>query len=456
MRTVDVEKLLGLDQSVAVVTGGAGGIGRATASALRAAREPTMNRRGARYPDHESWKQKCVLTLNAGSSSLKFALFDIAGGAQPLMRGLVEKIGSVAAHCSFQDAAGTRIEGPPPPRERVHSHERLLGWLLPALQELSKSEIVAAGHRIVHGGMEFSGAVPLDDDALRALEKLIPLARTHQPHNLAAVRSVQAMWPDLLQVGSFDTAFHATIPDVGRHYALPESITSKGVRRYGFHGLSYKWIASQLPAYLGALSDGRIIVAHLGNGSSLCGMVGRKSRATSMGFTPIDGLVMGERPGAVDPGVILFLFEELAMSAAQVHDLLFRESGLKGVSGISNDMRSLLESQAPSAKFAVDLYVHRAVREIGAIAAEIGGVDAFVFTAGIGENAPEIRARIVEGCRWLGMDLDSSRNAANQPRISAEGAQVAAYVIPTNEEAVIADGTRKVMRGETADRARQG
>ncbi len=318
-------------------------------------------------------------------------------------------------------------------------------WLLPELQQLAGHKIVAAGHRIVHGGADFAGATVLDDCAVAALERLVPLARSHQPHNLRAVPAVRRVWPWLIQVGSFDTAFHSTIPEVGRHYALPASITSKGVRRYGFHGLSYSWIASRLPLDLGDRGRGRVVVAHLGNGSSLCGMVGLESRATSMGFTPLEGLVMGERPGSLDPGVVLYLFEELKMSPAEVHDLLFKESGLKGVSGLSNDMRTLLASDSPKSKLAVDLYVHRAVREIGAIAAEIGGVEALVFTAGIGENSPEIRARIVEGCRWLGTELDPARNATSHQTISSDTAKVAAYVISTNEEAVIARQTRALL-----------
>lgn len=387
---------------------------------------------------------RCILVLNAGSSSIKFGLFDADDGVQPFLNGIVEGIGTSAVRCAFHCGDEERCPTLSPIEGR--SHESTLQWLLPELQARAQASVIAVGHRIVHGGADYSRGIILDDEVLAALEKLIPLARTHQPHNLAAVRAVRSVWPGTPQVGSFDTAFHATIPDSHRCYALPAWLTAKGVRRYGFHGLSYQWIAWRLADYLGTRSAGRVIVAHLGNGSSLCGMVAGESRATSMGFTPLDGLVMGERAGSLDPGVVLFLFEEMKLSAAEVRDLLFKQSGLKGVSGLSNDMRVLLASSEPSARLALDLYVHRAVREVGATAADIGGVDALVFTGGIGENSSAIRARIVEGCEWLGAKIDPDRNLTNRGEISPEGNRVRVYVVPTNEEAVIVAETRACLR----------
>ena len=386
-----------------------------------------------------------VLVINAGSSSIKAAVFTTDTDERPVVTSLAERIGGPDAACTIRDADGKAVESGPLPDAAGASHEAVLGWLLPKLQAAARVTIAAAGHRIVHGGADFTRPVAIDDAVLEVLERLVPLARTHQPHGLAAVRAVGSIWPHLSQIACFDTAFHATIPEVARTIALPRAITAKGVRRYGFHGLSYQWIASRLPDVLSGLADGRVIVAHLGNGASLCGMVGRESRATTMGFTPLDGLVMGERPGLTDPGAVLFLLEELGMSTEEVRRMLFRESGLLGISGLSNDMRTLLASSDPAARLAIDVYVHRAVREIGAIAAEIGGLDALVFTAGVGENAAPIRAAIVEGCAWLGAALDEQTNTEGRTRLSPDSARVPAFIIPTNEEAVIASQTRAVL-----------
>ncbi len=390
-------------------------------------------------------RQQAVLTLNAGSSSIKAGLFDRHSGNRPFLSCLAERLGSPEASCTFRDHRRAPVEGPALPPEAGQSHEAMLAWLLPALRDLSGAEVVAAGQRVVHGGPEHETACLVDDQVVDALEALVPLARSHQPHELLAIRAALALWPGLPQIACFDTSFHATTPEVQRMIALPQRITQQGVRRYGFHGLSYDWISGRLPAVLGPKADGHVVVAHLGNGASLCGLVDRKSRATTMGFTTLDGLVMGDRPGLTDPGAILYLFDELGLSGQEMRQMLFLESGLRGVSGISNDMRVLMESEDPAAKRAIDLFVYRVVREIGGIAAEIGGIDALIFTGGIGENAAPIRAAIMEGCRWLGLRFDPEANLVHSTYLSPSGASVTAHVIRTNEEAVIARQTRAVL-----------
>lgn len=361
-----------------------------------------------------------ILVLNAGSSSLKAALFDARETEAPFLTAQIERIGAKAMARAKLDNAPMDL--PPLPQEMGASHEGVVAWLLPVLGEAAACTIIAAGHRVVHGGPDITTSVLVTDSVLAQLEALIPLARTHQPHNLAAIRAVAALWPDLPQVACFDTAFHATIPEAARLYALPKSVRDKGVRRYGFHGQSYQWIAQKMAPK----GHRRVVACHLGNGASLCGMIDGESRATTMGFTPLDGLIMGERPGLTDPGILLFMLEEMCLSTEEVRTILFKESGLKGLSGLSNDMRVLEASEAPDAQRALDVYVHRLKREIGAITAEIGGIDALVFTAGIGENAANIRDRVVAGLRWLGNGLK-------------------VYVIPTNEEAVIAAATLSVL-----------
>jgi acetate kinase len=304
----------------------------------------------------------------------------------------------------------------------------------------------AAGHRVVHGGADFTAPVRVDAAVLAALDALVPLAPLHQPHNLAAIRAVSAAAPDLPQVACFDTAFHATIPAVAQAFALPRTLAAEGIRRYGFHGLSYEAIAARLPEVLGPRADGRVIVAHLGNGASLCAMRGRASVASTMGFTALDGLMMGTRTGTIDPGVLLHLMEAKGWDAARLGRLLYKESGLLGVSGLSSDMRALLASDAPEAAEAVALFVYRAVREIGSLAAALGGLDALVFTAGIGEHAAPVRAAIVAGCAWLGLTLDTAANAAGGPRISGPG-PASAWVVPTDEEGVIARATARLVAG---------
>ena len=385
-----------------------------------------------------------ILVLNSGSSSLKAAVYEHSDDLPCLWTARVERIGSQEAFCTLTDEAGDKHRRSFE-KDEGRTHETVIGWLLQQLDEASSLEVVAAGHRIVHGGVHFSGATLINDAVLDRLTALIPMARSHQPFGLAGVNGVRAMSPDLPQVASFDTAFHSTLPHVVSEMPLPRSITDKGVRRYGFHGLSYQWIASQLPNVRMEGVSGRVIVAHLGNGSSLCGMKDGKSTSTTMGFTPLDGLMMGERPGAIDAGVVLYLLEEMQLPISDVQRLLYKESGLLGVSGLSNDMRVLEASDEPHAKEAIDLYVHQAARQIAVVASDLAGLDALVFTAGIGENSAYIRSRIVELCEWMGVFADAEKNTQGAACISPVGSPIQVYVIPTNEEAVIAGNTRTVL-----------
>jgi acetate kinase len=281
-------------------------------------------------------------------------------------------------------------------------------------------------------------------EVIGKLEKLVPLAPLHQPHNLAPIRALAQNRPDVPQVACFDTAFHRTQPEVAQAYALPRAITERGVRRYGFHGLSYEYIAGALPQAAPQVAGGRVVVAHLGNGSSMCALLGGRSVASTMGFTAVDGLVMGTRCGNIDPGVILYLIDELKMDARAVEDMIYKRSGLLGVSGISSDMRTLLASDEPAARFAVELFTYRIGRELGSLAAALGGIDALVFTAGIGEHAPLVRERVCRLAGWLGVELDPAANGADGPRISTAASRVSAWVIPTNEELMIARHTAAV------------
>ena len=378
-----------------------------------------------------------ILVLNCGSSSIKAAVF--GAGDQAVARALVERIGA-GPRVRIETAAGAEDAEP-----GVDGHAGLLGWLLPRLAG-GAGEISVVGHRVVHGGMHFADPVRIDEAVVGELHRLIPMARSHQPHNIAGIRAVSRLWPDCPQVACFDTAFHRTIPEVRQRFALPPDLTARGIRRYGFHGISYEWIAGRLPQVT-PRAEGRVVVAHLGNGASLCAMRGRRSQATTMGFTPLDGLIMGNRPGTLDPGAVLYLFDELGMTAEQVRHLLFDQSGMLGVSHLSNDMRSLLASDEPDARLAVELFVDRATREIAGMAAAIGGIDALVFTGGIGENAAPVRARIAEGCEWLGARLDGAANEVGQTVISATNSAIELLVVPTDEEAMIARHCRALVSG---------
>ncbi len=319
---------------------------------------------------------------------------------------------------------------------------------------LAGRPLLGVGHRVVHGGIEFAGPVRIDASIMASLEKLVPLAPLHQPHNLAPIEAIAAHQPDLPQVACFDTAFHRSQPPVAQAFALPRDITAAGVRRYGFHGLSYDFIVSRLAEIDPALAKSRLVIAHLGNGASLCAVAGGHSVASTMGFTAVEGLMMGTRCGALDPGVLLYLIGEGGLDAKRIEDLLYRRSGLLGVSGISPDMRTLRQSAAREAREAIDLFVYRIVREIGSMVAALGGIDALIFTAGIGEHDPLTRAEVVAGCAWLGLKLDASRNGHGEGRISAAGSRVSAWVVPTDEERMIARNTYALLatRSEVTQR----
>ena len=327
------------------------------------------------------------------------------------------------------------------------THEQALAALLDWITaKAADIELTAAGHRVVHGGVEFAAPVQITPAVIVKLAALAPLAPLHQPHNLAAIAALDKLHPALPQVACFDTAFHTSQPPVATTFALPRALSEKGVRRYGFHGLSYEYIASVLPEYLGDAADGRVVVAHLGHGASMCAMQAHCSIATTMGFSALDGLVMGRRCGSLDPGVILYLLDNEHLSSTQVSDLLYKQSGLFGVSNISDDMRDLLASPRPEAAEAVDLFVYRIVRELGSLAAALGGLDALVFTGGIGEHAAEIRARVGAAATWLGIAIDAKANAAGGPRISGSDSAVAVLALATNEELMIARHVRSVLK----------
>lgn len=378
-----------------------------------------------------------VLTLNAGSSSIKFALYEI-GAADPglLVRGQIEQI-PCAPHMRAMDDFGTvltdRRWGP------GLSQEDLLGGLLDWIEaHLGDRRLQVAGHRVVHGGADFSAPVLVDDKVMAQLAQLEPLAPLHQPHNLAAIRAVRAIRPKLPQVACFDTAFHHGQSDVVTRIAIPRELAALGVRRYGFHGLSYDYIARRLKILAAKLSAGKVIVAHLGNGASLCALAAGQSVETTMGFTALDGLVMGSRCGSIDPGVLLFLLQQRGMTAAALSDLLYKSSGLLGLSGESGDMRVLLDSAKPAAAQAIESFVYRIVTEIGALSAALGGLDGVVFTAGIGEHAPKIRSLVAAKLGWLGGQIDEARNQTGAGLISRDDSRLAIWVIPTDEEAMIA------------------
>jgi acetate kinase len=387
-----------------------------------------------------------ILVLNAGSSSLKFCVYQSPGvGAWQLdSRGQIEGIGT-APRFSAKDVAGKAIADDKldhSVRDARQALDSLTAWLR---SRYRGGSVLGVGHRVVHGGARYTAPVIVTPEILKDLRTLEPLAPLHQPHNLAAIEAVSERLPGAPQVACFDTSFHRGQAAVAELVPLPEEIRRGGVQRYGFHGLSYEYIASVLPEAAPEIARGRVIVAHLGSGASLCAMKNGKSVDSSLGFTALDGLCMGTRPGAVDPGVILHLFQNLKLSAKEVEGILYKKSGLLGISGISNDMRVLLESKEPAAKLAVDYFVYRAAKEIGALAAVLGGIDGLVFTAGIGENSAAIRARICEASAWLGIQLDEAANERRGPRISRSASTVSAWMIPTNEELVIARHTRSLL-----------
>jgi len=383
-----------------------------------------------------------VGVINAGSSSVKFAIYE---GERRILTGQVDGLGARPA-AKASGADGTAIAPPDlgatPPNTPAEVLPRLLPW---AQQQLRGRGVDALGHRVVHGGMKYARPQRVTPLLLTELEALNPLAPLHQPHNLAPIRVVLERRPEMAQVACFDTAFHRTVPEVAQAFALPYAYHEEGVRRFGFHGLSYEYIASCLPWQAPAVADGRVVVAHLGNGASLCALQGGVSVATTMGFTALDGLPMGTRCGELDAGVVLHLMRQSGMTPDEVESLLYRRSGMLGLSGISSDFRDLLASEEPRARFAVAVFCYRVVRQIGSLAAALGGLDGLVFTAGVGENAAPIREAICRGCAWLGLELDEAANQANRPRISRAGSRVAAHVIPTDENLMIARHVRALL-----------
>jgi acetate kinase len=385
-----------------------------------------------------------ALVLNAGSSSLKFCVFrqSTGEGWRQEARGQIEGIGT-SPRLSVKDGGGESLANQEvAARDGREAVDILAVWLK---SKYGGSSVLGVGHRVVHGGADFAGPTIVNREVLAQLRALIPLAPLHQPHNLAAIEAVFDRLPNVPQVACFDTSFHRGQQAVVELVPLPREIRQAGVQRYGFHGLSYEYIASVLPQVAPELANGRVIVAHLGSGASMCAMRERKSIDSTFGFTALDGLCMGTRPGALDPGVVLHLFQGLKLSAKDVETILYKKSGLLGISGISNDMRDLLGRTEPGARLAVDYFVYRAAKEIGALAAVLGGVDALVFTAGIGENSAEIRQRICESSAWLGVAIDAKANAAAGPRITTRQSKVSAWVIPTNEELMIARHTARLL-----------
>ena len=383
-----------------------------------------------------------AIVLNAGSSSLKFSIYrrSDATAWKVDVRGQIDGIGT-SPRFSASDGAGERLAD-----ERLEksmdargAFDALAAWL--RARYGGAARVLGVGHRVVHGGAKYARPTIVTPEVLEDLRALVPLAPLHQPYNLAAIDAVSERLPGVPQVACFDTSFHRGQPAVAEVVPLPRDLCRGGVQRYGFHGLSYEYIASVLPTVAPEIAHGRVIVAHLGSGASLCAMNDGKSVDSTLGFTALDGLCMGTRPGAIDPGVILYLFQVLGLSAKDVETILYKKSGLLGISEISNDMRNLLESSAPAARLAVDYFVYQTAKQIGALAAVLGGVDGLVFTAGIGENSAEIRRRICQASAWLGLDLDEKANASRGPRISAQGSRVSAWVIPTNEELIIARHT---------------
>ena len=385
-----------------------------------------------------------ILALNAGSSSIKFALFG-GDGLDLATHGEAEGIGGAPQfHARAPDGATIAERRFPAGTRFAAVLDALLGFIA---DHLGGDRLGAVGHRVVHGGTAFDRPVRVTDAVLDALDALTPLAPLHQPHNLAPIRALAASRPELPQVACFDTAFHHGMPELATRFALPRDLTAAGIRRYGFHGLSYEFIARRLRALAPELAAGRVIAAHLGNGASLCAMAGGRSVDTTMGFTALDGLMMGTRSGSLDPGAVLHLITQRGMTAAAVEDLLYHRSGLLGVSGISNDVRTLLASADPHAAEAIDLFVFRIARETGALAATLGGLDGFVFTAGIGEHAAAVRAAVCDRLGWLGARLDGAANLRGAGRISAPDSRLAVWVIPTDEEAMIARHTMETVHG---------
>ena len=407
-----------------------------------------------------------LLVLNAGSSSIKFSVFAVSAGDDSLAndpladdplalvcRGGLESLGEADPQFKAVDQTGrVLIETRPKPRTGRYDHQAALEDLLAWLRDSAElPDVVAVGHRVVHGSDDYSDPQRITPEILARLESFVPLAPLHQPHNLAGIRALLQSRPDLPQVACFDTAFHHGQAELVKRYALPSVYWDEGVRRYGFHGLSYEYIAGALAAAAGTAATGRVVVAHLGNGASMCAMHDGRSIASTMGFTAVEGLPMGTRSGSLDPGVLLYLMEQHGLDARALTELLYKQSGLLALSGLSNDMRDLLASTSPQAQGAVDYFCYRIARELGSLAAALGGLDALVFTGGIGEHAAPVRAQVCARSAWLGVQLDEAANASHARQISQPGSAITVWVLPTNEEWVIARHTRRLMQSPKPD-----
>ncbi|PYF02307.1 acetate kinase [Rhodopseudomonas faecalis] len=392
--------------------------------------------------------QRMLVTFNAGSSTVKLGLFALEGDrARRIGKGMIDfRKPPLRFHLlEGPDTFDVALEADPGAELHDVFGEafRRLSW------HYDMDRLAAAGHRIVHGGDTFAGPIPLNDAALETLQALTPLAPLHQPQGLRLVRAVSRLRPGLLQIASFDTAFHRTQTDLVRRFAIPRALHDEGVKRYGFHGLSYKFIAGEIAKSEPELAGARVVVAHLGSGASLCGLAGGRSRDTSMGFSALDGVPMATRCGALDPGVVLHFITQKGMNPAAVEDLLYSRSGLLGISGISADSRELIESMAPEAAEALELFCFRIAGEIARLAATLGGLDAVVFTAGVGENQPSVRAAVARRLGWLGLELDEAANALNARSIGAAGARIKILVVATDEESIIADEALSVLQHAT-------
>jgi acetate kinase len=388
-----------------------------------------------------------ILVVNAGSSSIKFSVYETHDRRTLRLasKGQLDGIGT-QPRLRARDARGAALTDQKYPAADVPDASTAMACVGAWLRtHLDGALPVAVGHRVAHGGPAYASPALVDDAVLAALDRLVPLAPLHQPHNLGPIRTIQARFPGTPQVACFDTAFHRGHADVADRYALPEALHQEGVRRYGFHGLSYEYIVRSLPRVAPEIAQGAVVVAHLGSGASMCAIREGRSVDSTMGFTALDGLPMGTRCGQLDPGVVLYLLAQKGWSVEKVQNFLYRDAGLRGLSGVSNDVRDLLASEAPGARLALDYFVYRVGRELGSLAAALGGIDALVLTAGIGENSPEIRARICAAAEWLGVRLDEAANRGGGPRISISDSRVSAWVIPTDEEQMIAEHTLEVV-----------
>ena len=389
-----------------------------------------------------------IAVINAGSSSIKFAVFNTDAGQTLLFRGQIERIGS-APKLTTEDAAGERLIDNEWGASELDHRSGTKVILQTAIALLGGQAVEGIGHRVVHGGTNFAAPTRITREVVESLRTLVPLAPLHQPHNLAPIEAIATEAPHIPQVACFDTAFHQTQPSLAQTFALPRELTDSGIRRYGFHGLSYEFVSRKLAKVAPDYANKRIIIAHLGNGASLCALHEGKSVATTMGFTAVEGLMMGTRCGSIDPGVLIYLMDEKGMDARALEALVYKQSGLLGVSGLSSDMRELRESTDPRARDATDLFIYRIVREIGSLSAALGGLDGLVFTGGIGQRDRKTRKQVVTGCAWLGAELDDAANERAEQRIDKPGSKLPVWVLPTDEEGIIARHTAELLNLQT-------